>query len=334
MSKDNLNEFRKDLVSGEWVLFATNRAKRPDPDGSEKKEKFHQPKEDCPFEDPVKFGNELVWSLPAGSDWKIMVVKNKFPVVKEKNCDLGRQTGPFDVREAVGAHDVFVFRDHNKKLADFSSSEMTETIGVYKKRHQEISSLSNCTQFVLLFHNSGREAGASLFHPHTQIMSLPIVPPDMFRSLAGARRFFTEHKKRVYDLMIEWEIEQQKRVICENKAFIAFCPFVSHSPYEVRIFPKNGQGDFDRISLDEESYLAEIMSVVLKKIRSALDDPAYNFFIHTVPLKNSLGDGQQFYTWHVEILPRFSMVGSFELGTRIDINIVDPDEAAEKLRNY
>lgn len=328
-----LNEFRKDLVSGEWVLFATNRTKRPDPDGSETKEKFYRPKDGCPFEDPVKFGNEPIWSWPEGSDWKIMVVKNKYPAVQAGVCGPGGQVGPFAVHGAVGAHDVFIFRDHDKRLADFLPEEMTATIEVYKKRHQEISALSDCTQYVLLFNNSGQEAGASLFHPHTQIMSLPIVPPDISHSLVGARRFYEKNKKKVYGLMTEWETAQKKRIVHENKSFVAFCPFVSHSPYEVRIFPKNGEADFRQITAEAEKDLAETMLAVLKKIKFALNDPDYNFFIHTAPVRSFLGDTGEFYTWHVEILPRLSTaMGAFEVGTRVNINIVDPDEAAEELR--
>ena len=328
-----INEFRKDLVSGEWVLFAANRAKRPDLKEKEQKEKFHQSKEGCPFEDPVKFGNESVWSFPEGPDWKIMVVKNKFPGVRDGICGPGHQNGPFETHEAVGTHDVFVFRDHDKKLADFTVEEMIETVGVYKKRHQEISSLSDCTEYVLLFHNSGQEAGASIYHPHTQIMSLPILPPDVARSLYGARRFFEENKERVYDLMVRWETEQRKRIVYENDSFIAFCPFVSHSPYEVRIFPKNGQSDFQKMAAESDKHLAEILLVVLKKLKSALGDPSYNFFLHTMPSKHLVGDISKFYTWHVEILPKISAIGAFEMGVGIDVNVVDPDEAAKLLRS-
>src|SRR3989344_8652961 len=192
-----LNEFRQDLVSGEWVLFATERAKRPGVDASEENNSHGDEKytsqENCPFEDFKKSGNEPVWFYPDENNWQIAVIKNKFPAVKPGICRPATTFGPFGVQEAVGFHELFIYKDHNKHLADFSKEEMVGMIRVYKKRYREIYDAKGCVRYVLIFHNYGRDAGASVYHPHSQIISLPILPPDVSRSVRGARVFYQEH---------------------------------------------------------------------------------------------------------------------------------------------
>ena len=327
----NITEFRQDLVSGDWVLFSTGRAKRPHPET--KAAKYYQPKEGCPFEDPEKSGQEVIWSYPDGKDWQVMVIKNKFPAVKAGVCGPGSQLGPFQLHDAVGSHDVVVFRNHDIHLADFSVSQAAEVIKVYKKRYQEIASQGGeCTQYISIFYNYGREAGASIYHPHSQIISTPILPPDVSRSIYGAYRYYRQHQKRVYDVVIEWEMKEKKRIVYENEHFVSFCPFVSKTPYEVRIFSKESHAHFEKMPDNLDKYLADALIAVLGKIKKVLGDAPYNFFIHTVPVGGMLENIHDFYHWHIEILPKLSMTAGFELGTGVDINVVDPDQAAEELR--
>ena len=133
--------------------------------------------------------------------------------------------------------------------------------------------------------------------------------------------------------MGRWEIEQKDRIVYENDFFVAFCPFVSKYPYELRIFPKDGHAHFEKMPEALDTYLADIMSVVFRKLKKALNNPSYNFFIHTASAKEDLENKfHEFYTWHLEIIPKLSMIGGFELGTGVYVNIVDPDEAAKLLK--
>lgn len=328
-----LNEFRQDLVSGEWVLFATGRAgghidKTP-------KNGALQADKDCPFDDPHKTGQEILWGYPDDKNWEIMVIKNKYPAVKPGMCGSGSKAGPFEVHDAMGDHDVIVYKDHDTQFADFSSEKLVSVIRTYKKRFVEIAeSRKDCTQYVLIFHNHGPEAGASIVHPHSQIISLPILPPDVTRSLRGSHQFYKDNDKRVYDIIIRWELEQKKRIVYENDLFVAFCPFVSKFPYEIRIFPRDSHAHFDQMPDTFDKYFADAMSVVLRKIKKSLNNPSYNFFIHTSPIRiGSPENFHEFYTWHIEFIPKLSMAAGFEIGTGVDINVVDPDEAAELFRN-
>ncbi len=329
--KSLLNEFRQDLVSGDWVLFSTKRADRPHK--KIEKEEYYQPKEGCPFEDPAKAGHEVLWGYPASDEWRVMVIKNKFPAVKQGLCEPGHQAGPFEVNEATGEHDVIVYKDHDLHFSDFSVEKAVDAVRVYKKRYQEMAKASECVEYVAIFHNYGREAGANIYHPHSQIISMPILPPDISRSLFGSFRFYKKNNKRVHDVLLEWELEQKKRLIYQNDMFIAFCPYVSKSPYEVRIFPRDSHAHFEKMPDEFDKYLADVLITVLAKIKKTLDDPPYNFFIHTAPaMENKLKGFHEFYSWHVEILPKLSISAGFELGTGVDINVVDPDQAAEELK--
>ena len=188
-------------------------------------------------------------------------------------------------------------------------------------------------RYILIFHNSGRDAGASLYHPHSQIISMPILPPDVSRSINGSHNFYKEHKERVYDVLMKWEKEHGNRIIYENDLFLAFCPFVSKTPYEVRIFSRDSHAHFEKMPDEFDKYLEDVLLAVLKKIKKSLGDPPYNLFIHTAPAETDLESVHEFYSWHIEILPKVKITAGFEIGTGVDINMVDPDQAAELLRN-
>lgn len=329
-----LNEFRQDLVSGEWVLFATGRAKRFNHQSARLEDIDYQSKDGCPFEDLRSSDQEVLWFYPDENDWEIAVIKNKYPALEPGVCVPSGKNGPFNINEAVGSHDVIVYKDHNVQLGDMTVSQLASVIEVYKRRYNEIvKNGGDCVQHIMIFHNFGSGVGGSLYHPHSQVISMPILPPDIARSLHGSEKFYKENDKRIYDLLIKWEIEQGERIVYENDLFIAFCPFVSKYPYEVRIFPRDSHAHFEQMPDTFDKYLADAMSVVFKKIKKALDNPHYNFFVHTASVKEDPESKfHEFYTWHLEVIPKISIVGGLELGTGVYINIVDPNEAAKLLR--
>lgn len=326
-----LNEFRQDLVSGEWVLFATGRTKRPHLDAEEAV--VLQSKDSCPFEDPEKSGNEVIdtYYNTDHSDWTIKVAKNKYPAVAPGVAGEVKQEGLFNVIEGRGEHEVVILRSHEHDLADFNTSEMAELLKVYQDRYVAILN-ERTAKYILIFHNRGVKAGASLQHPHSQIISTPILPPDIRRSIDGSSEFYKKNKKKVYDAMIDWEMQEDKRIVYQNEQFVAFCPFVSKMPYEVRIFAKEGHAHFEKMPAELLVPLGDIMSDVLSKFKKALRDPDFNFFIHTAPLDGDQETIHNFYTWHIEILPKLTKMGGFDIGSGIDINEIDPDEAAKLLR--
>lgn len=323
-----LNEFRQNLVSGEWVLMATGRSHS----FRKHEEGVPQPKEECPFENLDSEG-QILCKYPDNKDWFAAVIKNKFPAVKEGRCGPEAVYGPFKVAEATGNHELVVYKDHDKSIYDFSVSDFSSLVRLYKKRFTELVEKDDCIKYVMIFHNHGREAGASVFHPHSQIITTPILPPGVQRSVNGSFQYYKEHKKRVYSELLEWEQKERSRIVYENEHFIVFCPFVSKYPYELRIFSKEGHAHFNQMPDSMDESFADALFTALQKQKLVLGSPPFNMFIHTAPVSNEFDvHTHEFYHWHLEIVPHLKIDAGFEIGTGIEINIMDPDQSAEALR--
>jgi len=314
-------EFRQDIVSGEWVLFSTGRAKRPHV--GQEHQHVQQSKEQCPFEDLTQ--QKIIWK-----DSGVTVIENKYPAVQSGVCGPDKKVGPVLTHGAVGEHDILVFNDHDLQLHAFTPELMLLAVRAYKKRARELEDQGECTKYVMIFHNFGDEAGASIWHPHSQILAMPIIPPSVQRSVLGAQRFYDEHERKVHGVLMDWELQEQKRIVVENDSFVAYCPFASRKQGEIRIVPKNAQAFFIHSSEGEDMQLASVLSSVLQRMSRALAEPAFNFYIHSAPVGES--DADVYYTWHIEIVPKVKVDGGFELGTGIDINTIDPDAFAQQLR--
>ena len=187
-----------------------------------------------------------------------------------------------------------------------------------------------CLAYVLVFHNHKEAAGATIWHPHSQIIALPIIPPDVRRSLDGAQHFWRTRHTCVHCEIIRWESAQKERVIHRNKEFIVIAPFASHVNFEMRIFPIAHASRFEEIKPQSRLFFADALTVALKRLKKVLKDPAFNFFIHTAPHERGKFD---FYHWHLEILPKTQHLAGVELGTGIEFIAMPPEEAARYLRN-
>ena len=280
----DLLELRRDPVSRDWVIISTGRAKRPEVYKSSLKSAWESPVETCPFEDPAKFGNEVIeiFKKENGADWEIQVIKNKFPIVSGDKCAREDRRGPYLIKpDAGGHHEVVVMRDHKKTFSHMTNDEVTRVIEVYQARYRKLKK-SECADYILIIHNHGREAGASLSHPHSQIMAIPFVPADIKRSLYGSRAYQTETGRCVHCDVLDWELKQKSRIIFENDTMVALVPFVPQFSFQVRIIPKLHQSFFEEASANEVKGLAEALRVSLAKIYHGLGNPAYNFFIHNI----------------------------------------------------
>lgn len=343
----NISELRQDIVTGDWIVIATGRMGRPDrfiekvlPYGSsprgeieeENNKKLGKQKaiENCPFDNLEKTGNkEVVLEYPQKGDWFVRVIPNKYPAFKENYHLNKREEGPYGVMDGVGFHEVIIYRDHFRHVYDFTLEEVEQMIDVYQKRYLSLMN-RRFVDYISIFHNYGKEAGASVDHPHSQLIAAPIVPPDISRSIIGSTQYYHKNKRCVHCVMIEWEKEDNKRIVFENDEFIAFCPFVSRAAFEIRIFPKDHKPYFERSTASDKKKLAEILSVITKRVFKKLNNSAFNFFIHTAPC-----DGKVYshYHWHLEVLPKTSVWAGFELSTGVEISTVSPEQAADFLRS-
>ena len=331
-----LNEFRQDPISGRWTLFATGRAKNH---LGQKTESFYKPINECVFEDLEKasgdkpllvFSHGKIIDWNPQSDWTTAVVKNKFPVVNHGVCSEISNQDFWPRANATGYHELVITRNHDKFFAQFNDSEMKEVVEAYQERFNIIDR-DACGDYVLILHNHGLSAGASIYHNHSQIISLPFVPPGIASDLARADEYLLKYGVSPFDVMLEKEMSEAKRVVYQNDNFVVFCPYASRTPYEMRLYSKNKESQFEKLNSTELEHLAQALRITFAKLSSALDDPDYNFYIHASPFTDDGKLISNAYRWHIEIVPRLSAIASVELSTGIFVNVVDPDEAAKFL---
>ncbi|HZZ99474.1 MAG TPA: DUF4921 family protein [Candidatus Paceibacterota bacterium] len=329
-----LDEFRQDPVSGDWVLFSEKRAGRP---YSKEKIDFSQSKEDCPFEGDFKDQEKTLLLIDQGklvdldsNSWTTRVIKNKYPVVIDGLCSPIREEGEFFIAGGTGSHELVITKDHDRQPADLSDGELAEVLSAYRARY-EVLSRDPCTRYVSIFHNHGHLAGASVYHNHSQIVSMPLVPSLIERSVSRAREHLKRTGQPIYDSLLAFDLDDGKRTVAENDLFVAFCPYVSRSPYAVKIFPKTKQASFGEMTPEQLPHLANALGQVLRRLKALRDDPDYIYFVRTAPLNDDVS--HQEYRWHLEIMPRESPAAGLELGTDVFINTVDPDMAAQAYRS-
>jgi UDPglucose--hexose-1-phosphate uridylyltransferase len=182
----------------------------------------------------------------------------------------------------------------------------------------------------MVFKNFGAAAGASLEHPHTQIIALPMVPKNVMEEIKGAHDYFDYRERCVFCDIIKQEMQEKERVILENKYFLSFCPFVSRFAFEMWIMPKKHQGHFCRMSGEEIAALAAILKETIARLEKIFPHPSYNFIIHSSPVNGE--DALEGYHWHIEFMPKLTRVAGFEWGSGFYIVPTSPELAAKYLR--
>ena len=326
----DISELRRDPVSQDWVIIATGRAKLPVEFKQDILPSVPETGE-CPFEDPEKSGNKVIFSLPQGDWWWVKVIENKFPVVQGIVCGIESIRGPYTVQAGAGYHEVVITRDHMRSFGEMTQEEVTMVVETYRQRYMALREL-NCANYILIFHNHGRKAGASLPHPHSQIVAIPVIPADVRRSLSGSRRYHEKTGECAHCAMLAWEIKEKLRIVWENEHMVVLSPFVPRDAFELRIYPRVHSSYFEKLNPQEVQALAEALRMSLGKLYVGLGNPDYNFFIHTAPVKDLEEHG--YYHWHIEIIPKtMHPPAGFELGTGVDVSEVNPDAVASYLRD-
>jgi UDPglucose--hexose-1-phosphate uridylyltransferase len=154
--------------------------------------------------------------------------------------------------------------------------------------------------------------------------------------LNGAKSYFEYKDRSVFEDILRQELKEGERLVYENAAFVAFCPFASRFPFEISIQPRKASPDFHTITPNEIMSLADCLKVTLNKLAKALNNPHYNYIIHTAPARHPRRGYwdtiEQDFCWHFEIMPRLTQVAGFEWGSGFYINPTVPEEAAKYLR--
>ncbi len=327
-------ELRKDPVTGRWVIISTERRKRPSDFRIERAARLGV--EYCPFcpgheelTPPEVLAYRSNGSGRNGPGWDLRVIPNKYPALQvEGNLDREGE-GLFDRMNGIGAHEVIIeSADHTKTLATMTDGEVERVLWAFRERVQDLKN-DRRFRYILIFKNHGAAAGATLEHPHSQLIALPIIPDFVREEIEGARRHFEAKERCVFCDIVRQEVASGKRVIAENAEMVAIAPYAPRFPFETWILPRRHGARFEDAPRSEYEALARLLRSLLQRMNRALELPAYNMIVHSSPFSQETGD---YYHWHIEIIPKLTKVAGFEWGTGFYINPTSPEEAARVLR--
>jgi UDPglucose--hexose-1-phosphate uridylyltransferase len=331
-------ELRQDPATKQWVIIAHERAKRP--------HDFIKPappspvpeyKEDCPF----CAGNESMTppeimayrrgGPPNSRGWWVRVVPNKFSaLVPDGSLSRREEDGLFRKMDGVGQHEVIIESpQHNQGIALMENKQVEEILLAYRERYLALREDPRF-KLIIIFKNHGRGAGTSLEHPHSQLVATPIVPLSIRHRFEKAASHFDDDGTCVYCDIIREGLRLPTRLIQETDRFVTFHPFASRAPFETWILPKEHQSSFGWISMADAKEFAGVLKTTLLKLYKGLNNPDFNYIIHTAPTKD---EHEEYFHWHLQILPRLVTPAGFELGTGIFINSALPEETAAFIRN-
>jgi UDPglucose--hexose-1-phosphate uridylyltransferase len=331
-------EIRQDVTTKEWVIFSKERAKRPD----DFKRTFAPTEHrsflaNCPFcpgNETMTVGEIYRQPVPVGgggSDWGLRVVPNLFPaLVSDGSLNRVIEGTLFHRLDGVGRHEVVIESPiHNRFLFDMEDEEVLAVVNAYRERFAQLRK-DNRFKLILIFKNHGIGAGTSLEHPHSQIIATPVVPGHVRNKYEVATAYFDDTERCIYCDAVHEEISLGRRIILATEAFVAFHPFASRSPFETWIAPRRHRSSFGRIDDEEANDFARVLRIVLRKLYIGLENPDFNYIIHSAPLAD---EDKAYYLWHMQILPRLTNSAGFELGSGMSINTALPEETAEFMRN-
>ncbi len=323
-------ELRKDPVVERWVIIATERARRP-MDFTPEPTKSRGP-DGCPFcpgrEDRTP--PELYRSGGSESGaWAVRVVPNKFPALHPDGEVQAAGEGIYDRMDGVGAHEVFIESpEHFASLASLPAPHVAEVLMAYRERLLALRKDARL-EYVLIFKNHGVAAGASIEHPHSQLIATPILPELVAEELEGAMRYFRMKERCVWCDVVRQERRDGSRLVLEDDGFVAITPFAPRFPFETWVLPTAHRANFETLGADEADSLARLLRDLVGRLGRLFGDPPYNFALHTAPIR--AGDPEHFH-WHLEVMPKLTHLAGFELGTGFFINPTPPEDAARFLR--
>jgi UDPglucose--hexose-1-phosphate uridylyltransferase len=330
--KAEVPELRQNLATGEWVVIATERARRPEDFASKSDRKPLPPwKESCPFCP----GNEdktppAAFSIPPDGAWDLRVVPNKFAALSP-DIPPHRDADAF-LRHAAGYgfHQVIIETPrHDLSLAQLPQDQFDRVVEAYHCVYSDLSSRPG-VEFVIPFKNHGEAAGTSLEHSHSQVIGLPVFPGQVRGRMEEAMRYYDSEGACVFCRMAEVERRAGTRIVAENGSFTAFIPYAALSPFHLWILPLRHEAGFHEITDGEKEALGALLRTVLRKLYGGLNNPDFNLMIRSGPAD---APALKYFHWYLSIVPRLAKAAGFELGSGMYINTALPEESARFLRD-
>jgi UDPglucose--hexose-1-phosphate uridylyltransferase len=328
-----MSELRQNFATKEWVVIATERARRP-----EEMAHHSQRKPAAPFVANCPFcpGNEKltpaeIMRIPTSTEvpWHARVIPNKFAALSREVQPTRTVHRSLRSVNGFGVHDVIVETpDHSEVMALMPDSYMAEILRIYKIRYDELS-LDRRIALITIFKNHGPDAGTSLEHPHSQIIATPVISLQVRERFQHALRHFDDYGECMFCQMLEEELEEQTRIVAISEHFVALELYASPAPFCTHIYPRRHMASFGDVSAMEINDLARMLRSILAKLHHGLADPDFNFTIRSAPAESV---GVKYFHWYLSVIPRLTRMAGFELGSGMFINTVLPESAAEFLR--
>lgn len=327
-------ELRKDPVLGRWIIISKERSRRPTDFVVEESKSTGGFCPLCPGNEKTTPNEVLVYGRepglpPNSAGWQLRVVPNKFPaLVIEGNLEKTGE-GLYDRMNGIGAHEVIIESPgHEDKFTFLPHWQMLHVLRAFRNRILDLAQ-DNRFRYVMVFKNYGRAAGASLEHPHSQLVALPILPRMVSSELEGSLSYFRYKDRCLYCDIIRQEIQQDVRLVCQNNYFVTLTPFAPRSPFEMWILPKEHGSSYTEQSEESLNQLVSIFSESLRRLDACIPGVPYNFVLHTQPLRSN---PLEHYHWHFEIVPKLTSIAGFEWGSGFYINPMPPEDTCRYLR--
>ena len=326
-----MQEFRKDPITGRWVIISTERARRPHAFSSPPVRPTHT------SPSPFAAGQEaqaqpelLAYHHGEAGAWSLRVVPNRYPALRVEGTLEFEGDGMYDQMSGIGAHEVIIETpDPEMALADLPEARIADLFWAFRDRVNDLKRDTRL-RYMVMFKNHGEDAGATIAHSHSQLIALPVVPRFTEEEMAGGLHYFDYRHRCIYCDMLKQELQEHSRIVTSNDGFVAMAPYASRFPFETWVMPRRHASHFESLTDNEVRQLAATMKQVLQRLNQTLEKPAYNFVIHSAPVQDA---PIEHYHWHIEIIPRVVRVAGFEWSTGIYINPTAPEEAAAFLRD-
>jgi UDPglucose--hexose-1-phosphate uridylyltransferase len=321
-----MNQLRLDPLTGRWVVVSIDRADRPaafSPRSAQVQTDTTRPCPFCP-------GNEestppALETYGASGSWLVRVVPNLYPAFEGDHPFVVEHRGPiFTQATAGGIHEVLVLSpEHDGNWDRLTEEQAGLVMAAIRDRIEEHSAVPGL-RYSQAIVNAGREAGASIEHPHGQLLGMSFVPRELAEEQAGFARFAG---RCLLCTTVDAEEDARHRVVYADERVLVICPFWSGTPFEMLVIPRAHSAHLHRSSPADLVAVGRSLRTVLGQLRERLGDVAYNLVFHSAPYR-----APEPYHWHVHVWPKLTSTAGFELGTGVLINIVAPEQATEELR--
>jgi UDPglucose--hexose-1-phosphate uridylyltransferase len=326
-------ELRKDPTVGRWVIVATERVRRPTDFSRPRAPRRPGPCGLCAGHEHETLPELLAVRDPAlgttnGPGWRVRVVPNRFPALRVEGALERRGQDMYDLMNGVGTHEIIVASpEHDAAIGTLPASAIEDVLRACRDRIVALKR-DDRLRAMVVFETHGADAGASLDHPHLQLVAAPVVPFGLTGEIEQARAYHDYRERCLYCDMLRQEVEARVRLVVETPQMVAFTPFAGALPFETWILPRRHLAAFEHTDETELHALARVLHTVLRKLDRALGDPPYGLLLHSAPFGSS--ESPSFH-WHIEIAPALAQGPTLRGG--FPVNPMPPEDAARFLRD-